>query len=52
MLQMLQMHVNICNTVKLLAGFAQCNGGKLEKVEDFKCVFRLLLCVRIEIDKL
>ena len=49
---MLQMHVNICDTVKLLVGFPQCNGGKLEKAEDFKCVFRCLLCVRIEIDQL
>ena len=49
---MLQMHVHICDTVKLLAGFPQCNGGKLEKAEDFKCVFSRLLCVRIEIDQL
>ena len=23
-------HVNVCDAVKLLAGFLQCNGGKLE----------------------
>ena len=22
-----------------IAGFPQCNGGKLEEAEDFKCVF-------------
>ena len=27
---MLQIHVNVCNTVQLLAGFLLCNGGKLE----------------------
>ena len=41
-------HVNICDTVKLLVGILQCNGGKLEEAEDFKCVFCCLLCVRIE----
>ena len=25
--------------LKLLAGFPQCNGGKLEEAEDFKCIF-------------
>ena len=28
--------VHVCETVKLLAGFLQCNGGKLEVAEDFK----------------
>ena len=28
-----------CDTVQVLAGFLQCNGGKLEEAEDFKCVF-------------
>ena len=36
---MLQIHVNICDTVQLLAGFFQCNGGKFNKAEDLKCVF-------------
>ena len=35
----LYIHVNVCDTVKLLAGFLQCNGGKLEEAEDFMCVF-------------
>ena len=26
-------------SLKLLAGIIQCNGGKLEETEDFKCVF-------------
>ena len=30
--------------VKLLAGTLQCNGGKLEESEDFKCVF-VVYCV-------
>ena len=37
-------HVNVCDTVHLLAGFFQCNGGKLEEAEDFKCVF-FVYCV-------
>ena len=48
---MLQIHVNLCDTVQLLAGILQCNGGKLEEAEDFKCVFRHFVCVRIEIDQ-
>ena len=32
-------HVNVCETVRSLAGFLQCNGGKLEESEDFKSVF-------------
>ena len=36
---MLQIHDNICNTVQLLAGILQSNGGKLEEAEDFKYVF-------------
>ena len=44
---MLQIHVNVCNTVQLLTGIIQYNGGKVEEAEDFKC-----LCVRIEIDQL
>ena len=35
----LQINVNVCDTVQLLAGFLQSNGGKLEEAEDFKCVF-------------
>ena len=37
-------HVNVCDTVHLLAGFLQCNGGKLEEAEEFKCVF-VVYCV-------
>ena len=38
------MHVNVCDTVQLFAGFLQCNGRKLEEAEDFKCVF-VVYCV-------
>ena len=41
---MLQIHVNVCDTVQLLAEIIQCNGGKLEEAEDFKCVF-VVYCV-------
>ena len=34
-----KMHVNVCETVRRLAGFLQCNGGQLEEAEDFKSVF-------------
>ena len=27
-----------------IAGFLECNGGKLEEAEDFKCVF-IVCCV-------
>ena len=37
--KMEQIHVNVCKTVKLLAGFLQCKGGKLEEAEDFKYGF-------------
>ena len=47
----LQIQVNVCDTVQLLAGILQCNGGKLEEAEAFKCVF-VVWCVRIEIDQL
>ena len=30
--------------VQLLAEFPQCNGGKLEEAEDFKCIF-VVYCV-------
>ena len=40
----LKKHVNICDTVQLLTGFPQCNGGKLEEAEDFKCIF-VVYCV-------
>ena len=49
---MLHIHVNVCDTVQLMAGFLECKGGNLEETEDFKCIFRRLLCVRIIIDKL
>ena len=35
----LQIHVNVCDTVHLFAGFPQCNGAKLEEAENFKCIF-------------
>ena len=38
------MHVNICDTVQLLAGVLQCNSGTLEEAEDIKCVF-VVYCV-------
>ena len=31
--------INLCDTRQLFAGFLQCNGGKLEEAEVFKCVF-------------
>ena len=47
---MLQIHVNVCDIVLVLAGVLQCNGRKLEEAEDFKCVF-VIYFVRIEIDQ-
>ena len=44
LLKTLHIHVNVCDTVQLLAGFLLCNAGKLEEAEDFKCVF-ILYCV-------
>ena len=35
-----------------IAGFLQCNGGKLEEAKDFKCVFVAYIVFRIEIDLL
>ena len=32
------------DTVQLLPGILQCNGGKLDEAEDFKCVF-VVYCV-------
>ena len=40
----LQIHVNECNVVLVLVRVLQCNGGKLEEAEDFKCVFVVYLC--------
>ena len=40
----LQIHVNLFDTVRLLAGILQCNGGKLKEAEDFKCVI-VIYCV-------
>ena len=37
-LKNVKIHVNKCNIVKVLAGALQCNGGKLEEAEYFKCV--------------
>ena len=36
----LQIHGNVWDTV----GFPQCNGGKLEEAQGFKCIF-ILYCV-------
>ena len=35
-LKKLQIHVQVCEVVLLLAGILQYNGGKLDEVEDFK----------------
>ena len=43
-LKMLQIHVNLCNTVQLLGGSLQCNGQKLEEAEDFECII-VIYCV-------
>ena len=37
--QALNTHVNVCETVRRLAGLLQCNGGKLGEAEDSKSVF-------------
>ena len=37
-------HVNVCDTVQLLAKFIQRNDRKLEEAEEFKCVF-VVYCV-------
>ena len=29
-------NVNVCETVRGLVGFLQCNGGKLQEVENFE----------------
>ena len=42
----------ICGTVQLLAGFPQCNGGKLEEAEYFKCVFLVNGVLHSKIDQL
>ena len=46
------MHLNVCELVKLLAGFLQYNGGKVEEAEDFQVWFRRLPFVQMEIDQL
>ena len=43
-LKTLHIHVNVCDTVQLLARFLQCNCRKLEEAEDFNCVF-VVYCV-------
>ena len=49
----LHIHVNICDTVQLLAGFLQLNGRKLEELKNSNVMcFRRLFCVRIKIDQL
>ena len=51
-LKTLQIHVNVWDTVQLLAEMIQCNGGMLEEAVNFKCVFVVLLSVGIEKDQL
>ena len=34
----------VCKTVKLLAGFLQCNGGKLEEAETFNLSSSFIVC--------
>ena len=36
--------MNVSETVRVLAGFLRCNGGKLEEAEDFKSVFAFIVC--------
>ena len=46
---------NTCKRMRnspTVAGFLQCNGGKLEEAGEFKCFLFLFLYVRIEIDLL
>ena len=43
-LKELQLHVNVCDVVKVLAEVLQCNGVKSEEAEDFECVF-VVYCV-------
>ena len=40
----LKTHVKVCETVRRLAGFLQCYGGKMEEAEDFKSV-SIVYCV-------
>ena len=40
----LQIYVKARDTVQLLAGILQSNGGRVEEAEDFKCVF-IVYCV-------
>ena len=40
----LQIHVNECDIVYVMIGVLQCNSGKLEEPENFKCVF-VVYCV-------
>ena len=42
---------NTCKSMQRSLSILQCNGGKLEEAEDFKCVYRLL-CVGIEMYQL
>ena len=43
---------NTCNRMQhsplLLVGFLQCNGGKLEEAEDFKCFFDLYCVLELK----
>ena len=42
---MLQIHVNVFDTVQILVGFLQYNGGKLEQAKDFSFITRLGISV-------
>ena len=46
---MSQIQVNVCDTVQLLAGILQCNGEKLEEVENVKCVFIVYCVLELEL---
>ena len=41
---MLQIHVNVCDIVQILAEIIQCNEEKLKEAEDFKFVL-VVYCV-------
>ena len=44
-LKTLQIHVNVCDVVLVLAGVLQCKGGKLAEAKDFKFVFRVYCAI-------
>ena len=48
----IQIYVNFCKIVNLLARFLQCNSRNLKDAEGFKYVFVVYFFVLIEIDQL